>query len=111
MVLDEINQAVGGETRLLPWEIRPYELIGWWDMQAFSARAFYEIGRTLANVQRNTEDIITLPGYSRNTLMGATVRESKSATSQIENIRENCQAIGLTVSLKAIERLNALRTS
>lgn len=80
-------------------------------MQIFSAHAFYEIGQTLANVKTNLQDLIRSPGFSRLTRISDGTRESKTASEQITRIRLHCEAIGLTMSIKAVDRLNALRNN
>jgi hypothetical protein len=78
-------------------------------MQKFSAQAFFDIGRFLTHVKRNADDLIALEGNSRSSLLGEAAKESKTAATQIEFISNNCKAIGLTLSLKAINRLTELR--
>lgn len=34
-----------------PWEVSPYGLVSWWDMEQFSAKKFYQAGRLLERVR------------------------------------------------------------
>jgi len=94
-----------------PWIDNPYRLVSWWDMQKFSAQAFFDIGKFLTHVKRNADDLIAIDGNSRDTPLGEASRDSRVASSQIEFISNNCKAIGLTISLKAIDRLSDIRRS
>jgi hypothetical protein len=78
-------------------------------MQKFSAQAFFDIGQFLTHVRRNADDLIQKEGNSRETLLGQASRGSKTSTQSIEFIRKNCEDIGLTLSLKAVNRLSDLR--
>ncbi len=63
----------------------------------FSADAFYAIGRaagTLVVVLKNSPPNAVLGGDTKINLSGA-----------LKNIRGHCEAIGLTMSLKSVERL------
>ncbi len=83
----------------LPWvNDTPFSLISWWDMQKFTADAFFTIGRSLAEIKNNYEK------------MGNVDREIEARAHQdgtkghqfLMAIKNSCQQIGLGISVRSV---------
>jgi hypothetical protein len=95
-----------GGTGIPPWIANPYQLVSWWEMERFSAASFYQIGRYLAVIKEGF-----LKSGATHIEAGALKRPKKLDVEEIsggmalEMIRYNCNQIGLTISLKCVEKL------
>ncbi len=79
-----------------PWLCFPYPLISWWDMQQFSARAFYLIGITLEQVPLTVANLAEkdeFPTLYVDQQADETLIRLVKAKAKF--IRELCAAIGL----------------
>jgi len=92
--LDEINQSVGGEVSLLPWEIRPYLLGTWWEMKPF------RVYRFLAMV-RSFQRLTSLGGFDEE--VSAETREK--ASRMMASFAKECEEIGLSSTADQFRRL------
>ena len=83
-----------------PWIQCPYTLISWWQMEKFSAAAFYGIGQYLCEIRRNFEDL----AKSR-TLEPAEPRATAEGRGGgiLRSVQNQCREIGLTISVKSID--------
>jgi hypothetical protein len=79
---------------MVPWEYAPYSLVSWWDMEKFSAVAFYDIAATLQEMRH-------VDGNQR------LEPNSSLVTNFLPRLKNLCSAIGLTLSVKHIDRLVA----
>ncbi|HZU29924.1 MAG TPA: hypothetical protein VFB79_02345 [Candidatus Angelobacter sp.] len=100
----DINRAA--ETpRSAPWEVCPQQLVSWWDMQDFSAAAFYWAGQVLENLK---VDCLLKPGAGdQNFDIGILYQPIKHETlakaiDTLEKIERECERIGLRVSAETI---------
>src|SRR5439155_10158389 len=82
----------------LPWVANPCSLLTWWDMERFSAEAFYVIGSYLAGVRCHLEH----SGVDIATVHDGQQSESKMHTT-MGGVQRRCESIGLTVSSKHIK--------
>jgi hypothetical protein len=84
------------EGLLIPWEVAPYSLFTWWDMEKFSAEEFFRIARMLQSfVTLKLED------------------ESKKVDPKVwgkhfVDIADSLESIGLRMSLISLNRLISL---
>jgi hypothetical protein len=79
-----------------PWEIEPYAVLSWWDMEQFSAAAFHYIGATLV---RLAEPLGAFSGEDR---LEAGVL-SKAFVPLLENTSKLCGQIGLRTPVRCIQ--------
>jgi hypothetical protein len=86
---DEINQSVGGEASVLPWEIRPYQLTSWWDMEKFSAETFVTISSVLAGRSAQL--------FARKAVQTFDDASQKALASDLRHVAQQCKSIGLKV--------------
>lgn len=90
------------DTPKQPWISSPYSLISWWDMEQFSAEAFYEIGKFLGKVGELFADD---SGTSADRF--STVNHKGWLTEEIGWILEQCENLGLLVSARCASDLLA----
>jgi hypothetical protein len=87
---------------LEPWQVSPYQLISWWDMEQFSAIKFYSIAVLLERIKQK---------YSKKILNIAPVPVDEDIRLELEKllrpIEQECQKLGLRNSVGTI---NEFRT-
>ena len=84
---------------VLPWQ-RGYSLISWWQMQEFSACTFYRIGSVLERLKKWK---VQEPSASADFPEG----EKEYFEGMLKSIHYHCLLLGLNVTCRHIERLNA----
>lgn len=101
------------ETVSLPWETNPYRLISWWEMEQFSARAFYQIGRLLGRLREGysnpvptSEESILFPAQRAEAALDRQLSaEDRSGYCEFMSaVEKQCNAIGLKMSVIATSR-------
>jgi len=93
---------------MTPWELNPFALISWWQMQRFSAVLFFSIGRYLSTARKNLKAGESKEGNSRDTVL--TAMSDESGDHQVlAAVKGACQQIGLTISTKSTEAVLRLR--
>jgi hypothetical protein len=103
--------AVESPARIVlpPWIERPYGLISWWDMENFSAGAFYLIGKALQEARtwspKWAEDSPEYAAFQRG--MDAEFRPGDRAyfVELLSEVASHLQRIGLRFSLASVNRL------
>ena len=75
-----------------PWEANPYQLISWWDMQKFSAHAFFQMARWM-------EAFSLAKGLDDFRRIAADAKQNPGKT------RELCAQIGLELSVRQFDRV------
>lgn len=83
----------------LPWEASPFDLLTWWDMEQFTADAFFTIGRTLAEVQNG----FRIAGVSTRPLEPNSHQEGSPGYPFLMTIKTSCRAIGLNISARGVD--------
>lgn len=78
-----------------PWVFSPYSLVSWWDMEQFSAKAFYLMGLYLAGARRGLERQSRELKIEPGPLTGY-------GAEMFVRVRSECQTLNLTVSLECI---------
>ncbi|MFL6387333.1 MAG: hypothetical protein ACJ71U_07590 [Terriglobales bacterium] len=109
----DINRAAEAP-HSAPWEVCPQQLVSWWDMQDFSAAAFYWAGQMLENLK---VDCLLKPGagdqkFDIAILYQPVADETRSKTiDTLEKVERECVKIGLKVSAETIKHdiLNLLK--
>ncbi|HEU0049659.1 MAG TPA: hypothetical protein VFQ43_18875 [Nitrososphaera sp.] len=86
---------------IAPWEENPYQLVSWWKMQEFSAATFYHIATNLCQFQVAVERERTADDAFEKELFHSGGIARKTLT----DIRQECEQIGLTISIKCINDL------
>lgn len=84
------------------WEVFSYELLSWWDMQRFSASAFFYIGTYLQHNQVALAAALDKKGAGRDTKVSAGTFDAK-AGKLLAEIRKRCEEVGLTISTKFLD--------
>jgi hypothetical protein len=74
-----------------PWDANPYELVSWWDMEKFSAEAFYKIARFI--------EMASIGGEEAKRIMMELGRGAGVS------IRPHCEALGLAMSVTQTHRV------
>jgi hypothetical protein len=103
--IDERNQTVGSEAWVLPWEIRPYQLISWWRMEKFSAEVLLHIARFCELSRNEIKGEMRQPGKSRATLFAKNPRSESLRPETLEAIKNHCKTIGLSISMKSVDSI------
>src|SRR6266487_1731028 len=92
-----MNAMLDCSDRAAPWIKSRFRLISWMEILKFSADAFYSIGRAAA---------IMIAALEKSPAKATLSEDSKTnVLKALGNIRGHCAAIGLTMSLKSLERL------
>lgn len=81
------------DTPKQPWVSSPYSLISWWDMEKFSAGAFYQIGEFLGKMEELLSDNT---GTSEDRL--GSINGRRNLEVEIAGIFDSCEAVDLKVS-------------
>src|SRR5271157_5114151 len=79
------------------WQENPYALISWWDMEQFSAEAFYTIGI----VMEQTRELARLPSLDEEDR----IQRLQNRDVTLESIASMVQRIGLRQSEKQVRRI------
>lgn len=111
MPLEAVSKIVGGSRcAMKPWEDAPHQLISWWDMQRFSAGAFYRIGKLLEELRHVWSQPVGVgdAAYSFVKRPDPFVQEGDATAlaNLLALIRENCDSVGLNLSVRAIDSLS-----
>jgi hypothetical protein len=94
------------DSNLLPWIAFPYSLFSWWDMQQFSARAFYLIGVALGSIPVTVAKIAESDEYPVLSLdQQASELLVKSVKAKAIFVRDLCQAINMQTGIDQAERI------
>lgn len=91
-VVEEVGHVVP------PWEVCPYSLVSWWDMQEFSAVVFWNIGVLIGRLQKDFSK--RNPGQKFEAL-----KDEHPAIDVHQSIVKRCAEIGLKVSSKCGESI------
>jgi hypothetical protein len=94
--LDERNQAVGGEVSAVPWEIRPYRLVSWWDMKPFRVQKFLWLVRSFEQLIHDQEQDQPM-----------TDEDKKSAATLMPDLAEECEELDLPSTADQFNRLES----
>jgi hypothetical protein len=87
----------GSDRATAPWIKSRFRLISWMEILRFSADAFYSIGRAAGTV------VTILKGSEPHAVLGGDTKIMLSEA--LKNIRGHCETIGLTMSIKSIQRV------
>jgi hypothetical protein len=82
-----------------PWIQRPYILINWWEMEKFTAAAFYGIGQYLCEVRRNFEAL----DKSKASAAEPGAHAAGQGGKNLRHVQNECREIGLVISAKCID--------
>lgn len=80
-----------------PWIMAPYSLISWWDMEKFSAAAFFSIATQLSIMSENADR--DRRGGIRYSI---TPEQRALFLTSLRNIQAECEGLNLKVSLHAV---------
>ena len=91
----------GDELILLPWQINPRQIISWWEMEQFSARAFFWAGCLIEDIRRECYmgALVVDPDQKIYNMMAPL--DSAVADRAIrcfKQVEEQCRSIGLRLS-------------
>ena len=93
-------------TNIRPWRADRYKLLSWWDMERFSARAFYLIGNSLAILPGQ---IAAMAEVSESDLLNlnqdASDKAKAHASTWISNIQGWCAGIELKSAIQQCNRI------
>jgi hypothetical protein len=89
-----------------PWIASPHQLINWWAMEKFKAENFYCIGALIESFKDTATN-----GLKQNVPAADYEDEINRLHKILEAIKMHCYPIGLTMSIKAIDRANASITT
>jgi hypothetical protein len=99
--LQDETSAAGAVMR--PWEASPYGIVSWWDMEQFSARAYYLVGKLMERVRLDYW-FARRPGdsaFSGSALDDVIQPASADGLADfMAQIAEHCLAIGLEMPAK-----------
>lgn len=84
------------DTPVQPWVCSPYSLISWWDMERFSAAAFYGIGCQLSVMVENSDR-----DRRGGVQLSLTPEQRATFLMALRSIEADCKKLGLKVSLRA----------
>jgi hypothetical protein len=94
-----------GQQALAPWLESANSLVSWWEMERFSAKAFYQIGKLLEKVctehemYRSPGDAMFTGSGANHTLSADRVRGLQAF---MEQLIEHCAVLGLEMSVQQI---------
>jgi hypothetical protein len=105
-----MNKAAG--ISLTPWEVDPYKLISWWDMEEFLGSEFNELCDLLAGISRSTEILCQLgkdtPDATRDKkLVEIDERALSVLVSNLTYAENICNKIGLYDSTEAVNEFRS----
>jgi hypothetical protein len=103
----QTEHAAGRVSAVLPWQIAPYDLVSWWQMQQFSAWAFYYIGRYLEQLRVQYRIGAITGGGDPAFSFGRATRSLEAEDNQglirvFEGIRDHCASISLQVAVDIV---------
>lgn len=92
---------------LQPWLANPYRLVSWWDMQQFSARAFYLIGKIIPTIGTELVNDALAPNFIDESRLNVSITDSarQKALRSLESIDEYCESIGLHIAAETVRDL------
>jgi hypothetical protein len=97
---------ISREHVLAPWQESPYRLISWWDMERFSAMAFYQIGKLLEKVCTEHE-MYRAPGDAMFTGSGANHVLTQDRVRGLQEFMQpligHCSGLGLQMSVHQMQ--------
>src|ERR1700731_1530905 len=79
-----------------PWVSSPYSLITWWEMERFSAAAFYDFGARLASARKKIEEDIF------DTSIATSEWKKADGYKTLVKLRKQCLSIDLKLSAMSI---------
>ena len=88
-----------------PWELFPYQLVSWWEMQQFSALAFYVIGSLLETLKSDCLFKAGADGENIDLLLlNQPLDEvtAKHASDLLRTAESNCRSIGMEITAGTI---------
>ena len=93
-------------TKVRPWRIDRYKLLSWWDMERFSARAFYLIGNSLAVLPGQIAIMAEVPESDLlNLNQDASDKAKAHASKWVSNIQGWCTGIELKSAIQQCNRI------
>ena len=103
----QAEHTAGRVSAVLPWQIAPYDLVSWWQMQQFSAWAFYYIGRYLEQLRVQYRIGALTGGGDPAFSFGGAIRSLEAKDRQglihvFEGIRDHCASISLQVAVEIV---------
>lgn len=103
---DEVSCVL--DTPKQPWISSPYSLISWWDMEHFSARAFFWAGVTLQTIEDDcvSESMIVDPNepiYNMAASVNPRLREK--ALQGLKLVQGECARIGLDITAETAKEV------
>jgi hypothetical protein len=97
-------QEIVAEARKLvlrPWQLKPYSLVSWWDVEKFSAQAYFAIATDLERLRmKYRSPRIAGDAMFQKQIYTLSPEECQSASSVFNALAAHCSAIGLNTAAK-----------
>jgi hypothetical protein len=91
--------------KVRPWQVDPYKLLSWWDMQRFSAQGFFILGNVLGFLPENIRKAAHPELYELDGNEKVSEKTRRHVDVWVKEVQKRCEDIGLDSAVDHAKRV------